>query len=206
MAQTFNERTAPSRERTAASVYLLGSMRPRPYDGLVTRAYFALTAFVWAEVGDTPGHLDALLAGVARCEHPRRVLDLGVGAGHSSAALADMWPDATVTGVDLSGSMVRAARRLHQRPNLSIRRASTSHLPFPDSEFDVTTVLNAVPDLDELHRVLRKGGVAVAASSFHDRPATEDGAVIAARWRQAGFEHIEGAEVPHGHWDAYRRR
>lgn len=206
MAQTFNEVTAPSRERTAAAVYLLGSMQPRPLDRFVTRTYFALTAFVWAEVGQATDHLDALVAGVERCESPRRVLDLGVGAGHSSAALADLWPGAEVVGVDLSRAMVRTARRLHRRPNLTFRQASTSKLPFPTSHFDVATVLNAVPDLDELHRVLSSAGVTVAASSFHERPPAEDGGVIAARWRQAGFDHVDGSEVPHGHWDRYRRR
>jgi len=206
VAQTLNEWTAPSRERNAAALYLLGPMRPRPYDGVVTRAYFALTAFVWAEIGTGDEHLDALLSGLAGCGEPRRVLDVGMGAGHSSAALAERWPGAEVTGVDLSGAMVRAARSLHQARNLSFRRSSTARLPFPDSFFDMATVLNAVPDLDELRRVLQPGGDAVVASSFHDRPSPEDGGVISARWLQAGFDHVEGSEVPHGHWDRYRRR
>jgi len=159
-----------------------------------------------AEIGTGDEHLDALLSGLADCGEPGRVLDVGMGAGHSTAALAERWPAAEVIGVDLSGGMVKAARSLHRAGNLSFRRSSTARLPFPDGFFDVATILNAVPDLDELRRVVRPGGNAVVASSFHDRPSSEDQGVISARWHQAGFDHIEGSEVPHGHWDRYRRR
>jgi len=204
-ADAFNAWTAPSRERNAAAIYLLGPRRPRPYDGLLARIYFAITPFVWREVGETPGHLDPLLSGVEASPAPSRVLDVGVGAGHSSAAIADRWPNATVVGVDLSGPMVREAQRLHQRPNLSYRQGSTARLPFADGSFDLVTVLNAVPDLDEIHRLMAPRASAVVASSFHRRPPAEHEGVILARWTQAGFERVNCGDGPHGHWDLFQR-
>ena len=41
---------------------------------------------------------------------PRYVADLGCGPGNLTAALADRWPGATVTGVDNSAEMIAAAR------------------------------------------------------------------------------------------------
>src|ERR1700757_289296 len=41
---------------------------------------------------------------------PRYVADLGCGPGNLTAALAERWPAATVTGVDNSAEMIAAAR------------------------------------------------------------------------------------------------
>ncbi len=42
---------------------------------------------------------------------PGRIVDLGCGTGTSTAALRQRWPDAAITGVDRSASMLRVARR-----------------------------------------------------------------------------------------------
>jgi trans-aconitate 2-methyltransferase len=42
-------------------------------------------------------------------EAPRRVVDLGCGEGALTASLAQRWPDASVTGVDSSATMLAAA-------------------------------------------------------------------------------------------------
>ena len=51
-----------------------------------------------------------LLARVG-AERPRRIVDLGCGAGNLTALLADRWPGADVVGLDSSPEMIEAARR-----------------------------------------------------------------------------------------------
>jgi trans-aconitate 2-methyltransferase len=45
----------------------------------------------------------------------RRAIDLGCGPGNSTAILRDRWPDAEITGLDSSSSMIERAQREHGR-------------------------------------------------------------------------------------------
>jgi hypothetical protein len=54
---------------------------------------------------------------------PARVLDLGCGTGASSVAIAQAYPHATVTGVDLDEASVREARRHAAQEGLTARVA-----------------------------------------------------------------------------------
>lgn len=49
------------------------------------------------------------LAAAIPLEHPLSILDAGCGPGNSTAVLAQHWPAAQLTGVDLSGEMLEAA-------------------------------------------------------------------------------------------------
>src|SRR3954471_8689562 len=53
----------------------------------------------------------ALIAqAAAGSDAPGRILDIGCGAGATSLALADAFPEARITGVDLSEALVAVAR------------------------------------------------------------------------------------------------
>lgn len=52
------------------------------------------------------------LVGRIRATAPGYVVDLGCGPGQLTAALADRWPDAEVTGLDSSADMIGAASKL----------------------------------------------------------------------------------------------
>jgi trans-aconitate 2-methyltransferase len=46
---------------------------------------------------------------------PRRIYDLGCGAGNVTRILAERWPDAEVTGIDDSSAMLAAAAQVPGR-------------------------------------------------------------------------------------------
>jgi trans-aconitate 2-methyltransferase len=46
---------------------------------------------------------------------PQTIIDLGCGPGNSTAALAQRWPEAHITGLDSSSDMIDAARRLYPK-------------------------------------------------------------------------------------------
>jgi ubiquinone/menaquinone biosynthesis C-methylase UbiE len=92
-----------------------------------------------------------------------RILDLGCGDGQLTQRIVAT--GASVTGVDASASMVRAARS----SGLTVDQASAEALPYADASFDAVfsnAALHWVRDqnamLAEVHRVLKPGGRFVA--------------------------------------------
>src|SRR5277367_6401219 len=95
-----------------------------------------------------------------------RILEVGVGTGLSLPEYA--WTN-RITGVDLSGPMLRKAKarvREHRLGNVDgLAVMDAQHLGFKDAAFDavvaqyvITTVPNAEATLDEFARVTRPGG------------------------------------------------
>lgn len=73
---------------------------------------------------------------------PRTVVDLGCGPGPLTAALADRWPQAQVTGLDSSAEMIARAVAGHQRPGLAFAEAdATTWIPGPDTEVLVSNAM-----------------------------------------------------------------
>lgn len=115
------------------------------------------------------GHNESLHAALdAVPTPPRRVLDLGTGTGTAARAITARWPEAEVTGVDVSERMLAEARRL-LAPELAGRvqfqQADASALPFADGSFDLATLSNMIPFFDEIARVVVPGGSVVFAWS-----------------------------------------
>jgi malonyl-CoA O-methyltransferase len=98
------------------------------------------------------------------------VLDLGCGTGRHATWLAAA--GATVTAVDFSEGMLRAAREKPGAAKIEFIRHDLHHrLPFSDGSFDVVVsglVLEHLRDLHaffrEVHRVTRVGGRAVVSA------------------------------------------
>jgi len=108
-----------------------------------------------------------------------RILEAGVGTGIS---LPLYRKDCSLTGIDLSPSMLEKARKRSQRMGLfhveGLEVMDVEDLRFPDESFDVVIaqyVVTAVPDperaLDEFCRVLKPGGEIIIAT----RISAEDG-------------------------------
>jgi ubiquinone/menaquinone biosynthesis C-methylase UbiE len=106
-----------------------------------------------------------------------RVLEVAPGPGYLALELARR--GFVVTGLDASRSFVRMARENAARAGLDVafEQGDAAHLPFPDSSFDHAVCLAAfknftdpVGAIDELHRVLRPGGMASIVDLRRDAP------------------------------------
>ncbi|HEY8112959.1 MAG TPA: methyltransferase domain-containing protein [Actinomycetes bacterium] len=115
---------------------------------------------------------DAVLVQAAAVVGPRgRILDVGCGTGRLMEAATRRFPHATVTGVDLSGTMLSVAV-VARRPGARLRfvRAEVEHLPFADAAFDLVVSTYSFrhwaepcAGTREIARVLRPQGVFVVA-------------------------------------------
>lgn len=113
----------------------------------------------------------ALLASLAEQTGPNGpVADLGCGPGHVAGWLARHGSPAT--GIDLSAEMIAVARADH--PEATFRVGDLVSLPAADGEFGAAVAFYSIIHLapselpvafQEIHRVLRPGGLFLAA--FH---------------------------------------
>jgi len=115
--------------------------------------------------------IEALPTGLSQA----RCLDLACGTGDLCFSLAARYPDARITGIDISEEMLRLARQRHRGgeggreaeggPGIEWRCADLCETGEPDASTDLVTggyALRNAPDLDralaEVARILRPGG------------------------------------------------
>jgi ubiquinone/menaquinone biosynthesis C-methylase UbiE len=107
----------------------------------------------------------------------RAILDMGCGFGKSTRPFVDAFPEAKVTGADLSAPCLQLAHhqaeRLGKRISFSQRNAEATG--YPDASFDVVTSTMLIHELPmpvvgrivrEAYRLLRPGGL-LAFLDFH---------------------------------------
>jgi len=95
------------------------------------------------------------------------LLDIGCAAGAEFKPLLDR--GFQIVGLDYSSEMLRLAeQRFGQSRSVRLCRADAEALPFPDASFDQVVCLGVFEYLstydrclDEIHRILRPGGVAI---------------------------------------------
>jgi len=96
-----------------------------------------------------------------------QILDAGCGTGEASSRLAELFPKASVLGVDIVDHHLELARSRYARfaPHLRFEHQSIYELAAPDQTFDLVVcrhVIHSIPDvrrvLAELVRVTRRGG------------------------------------------------
>lgn len=131
-------------------------------DRLVTRSS------AWRDTPDGRNPKRAALAAIL-AEKPDAYLEIGCGTGEFAASVREALPGAHVVATDRSAGMALAAA---QHPGVLSQVAEAGNLPFDDASFDAVYagwMLYHVPDLDaalaEVRRVLRPGGVFVAATN-----------------------------------------
>lgn len=104
---------------------------------------------------------------------PRRILDIGCTVGHNILPVAQAFPDAEITAIDIGAPVLRYA---HARAkslgvdNITFRQANAEQLDYEDGSFDLIitcmflheTSAKALPKiLGETHRLLADGGKVV---------------------------------------------
>lgn len=102
--------------------------------------------------------------------------DMGMGSGSGSFALASLYPELMVFGVDVDPEMVRRARERYQRPNLRFVEGDISQ---PCFEADT---IEAILDSSVLHHVTSFGGydrgAAARAMAVQAAQLSEGGVLI----------------------------
>jgi SAM-dependent methyltransferase len=95
------------------------------------------------------------------------MLDVGCGGGETAVAVAEMYPNLQVTGVDLSPDLIRRGKERvgHLGGRVDFVVGSATELPFGNDTFDLVTSFGSLklwPDrakgLAECTRVLKPGG------------------------------------------------
>jgi ubiquinone/menaquinone biosynthesis C-methylase UbiE len=111
----------------------------------------------------------------------KRILDIGTGPGWLLVKLHRRAPELQLTGVDVSAPMVAMARKNIDASSLKdrirIETGSASLLPFHSNSFDAVVSTGSIHHwkdpktaLNEVYRVLRKGGVAHLYDLVSDTP------------------------------------
>src|SRR5438132_951098 len=142
----------------------------------VARVYENIAWFYDVTFGPAlhPGRVDAIRRMAIRPGD--RVLEVGVGTGINAA----LYPaDCSVTGVDLSSSMLERARERIARKgvrNVRLLQMDAASLKFADDTFDIVCapyVISVVPDpvavAAEMRRVCRRGGRIVILNHFRSK-------------------------------------
>ena len=108
---------------------------------------------------------------------PARVLDVGTGTGMGAFMLAQRWPEADVTGIDVAPQMIAQAGDKSGGDRVRFLVADVATLD-PGAGYDLVVLLNMHPFFKQVARLLRAGGHVVAVSSrgaatpFYTPPAT----------------------------------
>ncbi len=104
--------------------------------------------------------------------NPQGVLDVACGTGDVSFRLHELFPDAQITGLDLSPGMLEIAKKKlsamdeSAKKHISFIEGDSLKMPFADDTFDMVTVAYGVRNFEHLEdgyremlRVLKPGGV-----------------------------------------------
>ena len=139
---------------------------------------------------------------------PLDIVDLGCGDGHVVAELLRMFPQAKVTGVDLSPQAVAFAEKRNHGDILSRRCQilcnNVSALPFADESQDLITAFETIyfwpqNSFREIYRVLMPNGLFMIANKYdgESKPAPEwagaatcDKLTLIRQLKEAGFDEF----------------
>jgi len=92
--------------------------------------------------------------------NPRRILEVGCGMGSISSRMSNYWPDAKVTGIDISTLSIQIAQKLFSNSKLNFKESILTPETF-NEQFDLIVFMDvyehiAVNDRPAVHAALLK--------------------------------------------------
>lgn len=153
--------------------------------------FFDRVAEGWDErFASDPARLAALVAALDLLPAaPARVLDVGTGTGAAALLVAERYPSAQVTGIDVAPAMIDVARPKATGPRVQFLVADVTTID-PGDGYDLVVLLNMPPFFGQVARLLRPGGHLISVASRG--PATPF--FVAASALRRGFER-QGLET-----------
>lgn len=128
---------------------------------------------IYADIIRDDKHLALLLEMIDPLPADASVLDLGTGNGYLAFPIAQLYPSAHVTGLDIADTAISrnrelaAAKSLH---HLHFDAYDGLHFPYDHSTFDLVVTRHALhhfplldDTLDALHALLKPGGMVLIA-------------------------------------------
>ena len=125
-------------------------------------------------------------------KNPSKIIDIGCGPGNSTQILVQRWPDAEITGVDNSQSMIERALKDYPNQKWRLLNVGTEEIK---GKYDIVfsnATIQWIPDHSQLLKVFYdllkdKGIIAVQLPLFWDMPVGKAILRIAAnsRWYTA---------------------
>ena len=171
------------------------------------RRFFERVAPGWDDrFAGNPERMVPLTTALDLLPHPpARVLDVGTGTGAGALLAAERWPDAEVTGIDMSPAMIEVANAKDVRPGVSFRVADVAKLG-PDEAYDLVTMLNMPPFFAPVAAALRPGGhVAHIASWGQATPFYTPPDKLARGYEREGLETVGSGTAGPGTYYLARR-
>ncbi len=158
----------PSYYLRSFHAYASGNLGWEPATEVEVAAY-AVHSRIWSKEGEREGdgklrasYHDRLLEHVP---HPRRILDIGCSVGMSTRALQAVYPQAQITGLDLSPYFLAIAQL--QPSTITWVHAPAENTGLPDRSFDLVSMSLVCHELPqeaarqifrEVYRLLTPGG------------------------------------------------
>lgn len=93
------------------------------------------------------------------------ILDIGCGTGYLTAKLADLFPQAQITGIDIAPGMIEVARQNNCRKNIRYEVMDAEKLTFRKASFDLIVSNASLQWMDtrfvfySVAKLLRSGGL-----------------------------------------------
>jgi SAM-dependent methyltransferase len=129
---------------------------------------------------------------------PARVLDVGTGTGAAALVVAERWPHAEVTGIDVAPTMIDVARAKAANPTVRFVVADVATLD-PGEGYDLVILLNMPPFFEQVAAMLRPGGHVVSvASRGATTPFFTPAATLARGFGRHGLETVATGEAGPG--------